>query len=46
MGHAPYELPYAHVLTAFAPQLAARGVADADIQQILVANPRDLLAVR
>ena len=45
-GHADYELPYAHVLTAFAPLLTSRGVADADIQQILVANPRDHLAVR
>jgi phosphotriesterase-related protein len=45
-GHPAYELPYAHVLTAFAPLLASHGVADADIQQILVANPRDLLAVR
>ena len=45
-GHADYELPYAHVLTGFAPLLASRGVADEDIAQILVANPRDLLAVR
>ena len=45
-GHADYELPYAHVLTTFPPLLASRGVADEDIQQILVANPRDLLAVR
>jgi phosphotriesterase-related protein len=45
-GHAPYELPYAHVLVAFASLLASHGVADADIQRILVANPRDLLAVR
>lgn len=45
-GHPGYELPYAHVLTAFAPLLASHGVADADIQQLLVANPRDLLAVR
>ena len=45
-GHPAYELPYAHALTAFAPLLAAKGVADAAIQQILVANPRDLLAVR
>jgi phosphotriesterase-related protein len=45
-GHAPYELPYAHALTAFAPLLASRGVPDATIQQILVANARDLLAVR
>ena len=45
-GHADYELPYAHVLTAFAPLLASRGVADEDIAQILLANPRDLLSVR
>jgi phosphotriesterase-related protein len=45
-GHPDYELPYAHVLTAFAPLLASHGVADEDIQQILVANPRDLLTVR
>ncbi|MBB3084347.1 aryldialkylphosphatase [Geodermatophilus sabuli] len=45
-GHPDYELPYAHVLTAFAPLLTSHGVADEDVQQILVANPRDLLAVR
>ncbi|MDP5185314.1 phosphotriesterase [Blastococcus sp. BMG 814] len=45
-GHPAYELPYAHVLTAFAPLLASRGVTEADIQRISVANPRDLLAVR
>lgn len=45
-GHPGYELPYAHVLTAFVPLLASRGVADEDVQQILVANPRDLLALR
>jgi phosphotriesterase-related protein len=45
-GHAPYELPYAHVLVAFTSLLAAHGVTDTDIQRILVANPRDLLAVR
>jgi phosphotriesterase-related protein len=45
-GRPAYDLPYAHVLTAFAPLLAARGVADEDIQRVLVANPRDLLAVR
>src|SRR3954453_17602438 len=39
-GHPAYELPYAHVQTAFAPLLASHGVADGDIQQILVANPR------
>ncbi|SNR24926.1 aryldialkylphosphatase [Blastococcus mobilis] len=45
-GHPAYELPYAHVQTAFAPLLASHGVADGDIQQILVANPRALLTVR
>jgi phosphotriesterase-related protein len=45
-GHPAYELPYAHVLTAFAPLLAKQGVADEDVHRILVANPRDLLAVR
>jgi phosphotriesterase-related protein len=45
-GRPAYELPYEHVLTAFAPLLASRGVADEDIQRVLVANPRDLLTVR
>jgi phosphotriesterase-related protein len=45
-GHAPYELPYAHVITAFVPLLASHGVADDDIQRLLVANPRDLLTAR
>jgi phosphotriesterase-related protein len=45
-GHPAYELPYAHVITAFVPLLASHGVADEDIQRLLVANPRDLLAAR
>jgi phosphotriesterase-related protein len=45
-GHRPYNLPYGHVLTAFAPFLASQGVADEDIERLLVANPRDLLTVR
>jgi phosphotriesterase-related protein len=45
-GHADHGLPYAHVLTAFVPLLASRGVADEDIHRLLVANPRDLLTVR
>jgi phosphotriesterase-related protein len=45
-GRPAYEVPYAHVLTSFAPLLAARGVADEDIQRLLVANPRDLLTAR
>jgi phosphotriesterase-related protein len=45
-GRPAYDLPYAHVLTSFAPLLASHGVADEDIQRLLVANPRDLLTVR
>jgi phosphotriesterase-related protein len=45
-GHPPYDLPYAHALTAFAPLLTKHGVSDEDIQRLLVANPRDLLTVR
>jgi len=45
-GQPAYDLPYAHVLTAFAPLLAKQGIGDADIQRLLVANPRDLLTVR
>jgi phosphotriesterase-related protein len=45
-GHPAYELPYAHVLTAFVPLLVSHGVADEDIQRLLVANPRDLLTLR
>lgn len=40
------ETGYAEVLTDFVPRLREAGVADADIRQILVANPRDLLTVR
>lgn len=39
-------LPFAHVLTTFAPLLAKQGVADEDIQRLLVANPRGLLTAR
>ncbi|WP_448628584.1 phosphotriesterase family protein [Geodermatophilus sp. URMC 64] len=46
LGQPAYELPYAHVLTAFVPLLAQHGVAGEDIQRLLVANPRDLLTVR
>ncbi|MFJ2716767.1 phosphotriesterase [Streptomyces sp. NPDC087437] len=45
-GHAANDLPYSHVLTAFVPLLKARGLGDDDVRRILVANPRDLLAVR
>ena len=45
-GHPANDLPYSHVLTAFVPLLAAQGVGWADIDRILQANPRGLLAVR
>ncbi|MFJ6559851.1 phosphotriesterase [Streptomyces sp. NPDC091412] len=45
-GHPANDLPYSHVLTAFVPLLKARGLGDDDVRRILVANPRDLLAVR
>ncbi|WP_225075845.1 MULTISPECIES: phosphotriesterase [unclassified Streptomyces] len=46
VGHPANDLPYSHVLTAFVPLLKARGLGDDDVRRILVANPRDLLAVR
>jgi phosphotriesterase-related protein len=39
-------LPFSHILAEFVPALAAHGLDEAVIQQILVANPRDLLTVR
>jgi phosphotriesterase-related protein len=42
-GRPGYDLPYAQVLTAFAPYLASQGVTEDDIRRILVDNPRDLL---
>jgi phosphotriesterase-related protein len=46
MGHPANDLPYSHVLTAFVPLLKAQGLGDDDVRRMLVANPRDLLAVR
>ncbi len=45
-GLTPVTLPYEFVLTEFVPALRAAGVSDADVQQILVDNPRDVLTVR
>ncbi|HEU4755872.1 MAG TPA: phosphotriesterase [Agromyces sp.] len=45
-GRPDYDLPFGHVLSAFVPLLRAVGVGDADIQRILVQNPRELLSVR
>ncbi|KHL10022.1 phosphotriesterase-related protein [Mumia flava] len=46
LGHRPYDLPYEHVLTAFAPLLRSHGVTDNDVRRLLVDNPRDLLTPR
>lgn len=43
-GHAGTDLPFAHVLTDFAPRLLARGVAADAVEAILTVNPRDLIA--
>lgn len=45
-GRPAYDLPYAHVLTAFVPLLATHGVSDEDVARFLVGNPRDLLTQR
>jgi phosphotriesterase-related protein len=38
--------PYTHILTDFVPLLKERGVSDADVDQMLRANPRRLLTGR
>jgi phosphotriesterase-related protein len=40
------DLPYSYVLSAFVPFLLSQGLTDADVQRIVVDNPRDLLSVR
>lgn len=45
-GLPPVDVPLGYVLTVFAPQLVAAGVSEADVQRILVDNPRDLLTVQ
>ncbi|MCB8908633.1 phosphotriesterase [Rhodococcus rhodochrous] len=45
-GHPANDLPYETVLTGFVPQLTAAGLTDDAVQQILLANPQDLLAAR
>jgi phosphotriesterase-related protein len=44
-GHAEYGLPYAYVLSTFAPFLATLDVSDEDVRRVLVDNPRELLTV-
>lgn len=45
-GLDPVDTPFDCVLTHFVPQLRSAGVSDADVQRILVDNPRDVLIVR
>ena len=39
------DLPYSYLLTAFVPLLRSAGLSDADVRQMLVDNPADLLAL-
>ena len=43
-GHPATDVPFGHVLTSFAPALAAAGLAAEEIQRLLVDNPAALLA--
>lgn len=43
-GLPAYDLPFGHVLSAFVPFLRAKGLAEEDVQRILVGNPRELLS--
>jgi phosphotriesterase-related protein len=45
-GHEAPAVSYDTVMTWFVPQLTAAGVSEAEINQILVDNPRELLTVR
>lgn len=45
-GLDPVDVPLGFVLTVFAPLLVAAGVSEADVQRILVDNPRELLTVQ
>jgi phosphotriesterase-related protein len=45
-GQPDRDLPLSYVLTSFVPLLAEHGMDGTTIQQILVGNPRELLAVR
>ncbi|MBM7460838.1 phosphotriesterase [Rhodococcus coprophilus] len=44
-GHPGRDVPFGYVLSTFVPMLAAQGLPGADVQRILVDNPRDLLSV-
>jgi phosphotriesterase-related protein len=45
-GEPGRDLPYSYVLSTFVPELRQAGVSEAQIQRILVDNPRELLTVR
>jgi phosphotriesterase-related protein len=44
VGQPAREVPYDDLLVRFVPLLKERGIAEVDVQRILVDNPRDLLA--
>jgi phosphotriesterase-related protein len=46
VGQAGCDLSSSHLLSVFVPLLEKEGLGEADIRRILVANPRELLAVR
>jgi len=45
-GQPDCDVPFSYVLSTFVPLLTAQGLGDADVQRILVDNPRELLSVR
>jgi phosphotriesterase-related protein len=44
-GHPGNDVPFSHLLSTFVPLLEKAGLGDADVRQILVDNPRELLTV-
>ncbi|MFC9763505.1 hypothetical protein [Rhodococcus jostii] len=45
-GQPDCDVPFSYVLSTFVPLLTTKGLGDADVQRILVDNPRGLLSVR
>ncbi|MET0886796.1 MAG: phosphotriesterase [Mycetocola sp.] len=45
-GQPDHDLPFSHVVSTFVPLLTSLGLDEADVQRILVDNPRDLLSLR
>ncbi|MBR7837463.1 hypothetical protein KDL01_29560 [Actinospica durhamensis] len=44
-GHDGNDVAFGHVLTRFVPQLRDAGLSEADVQRIVVDNPRELLSI-